>query len=412
MPTNALIVPYVQGQQAQVVLPLKDPRPERLYRSHYVRDHIPQLELANSLYCPAGKWPTRAWVCVGLADYNLITNKYATNFQLNFTSVDKANKTSVTFQNLSIVQAWGVSTGLPGDVDTVYLVELTDARGLVESPWFQFPTTSQYNANAPAYPGQYYSQTTNGGTPWTWDGMVGDLWGQMPLLGTYPGLPSAPTGTPTRFLFPGVSCWRALNRILDLLSMQIAVNPASGSPYTIVNVGSADVVLSGLQAQFKNKLEDDYQYIDVGAGRIPGSVTVYFHRINQYYGTEETVRDDSLQWSTTPQIGINVVGPAQFSSAPGTGFLWDDFQVRYDADGNILPADAATALTIADERVAEWYNRAYRGTLGYLYQRYTGCLPFLTGSLIDGVVWKMAEKGQGFTTTIVRGPQPPFPEAA
>jgi hypothetical protein len=401
MPINALI-------QSQTVAPLQDPRPERAGRRQFGRDPIPELGLANSFYVPSGRWPSRGFVLVKRSDYNNFANKYATNFQLNFTDVQTG--TSITFNNLAIVQARCVSRGAAADPNAVYLVELTDPRGVLASPWFRFPTTSQYNVVAPAYPGQYYSQSMNAGVPWDWNGMVGDLWGQMTaFLGGYPGLPSAPTAQPQDFSFPGTSCWDALNHILDLLGMTVSMLAPPGVVLNqIVVDGAPDAYFTATQTKYANLLEDDLEYIDVGAGRVPGSVIVWFHRRSEYYGTEETVRPDSFQWWTNPLYPVTVAAPAQFATAPGVDYIWDDFTVRFDINGTILPADAAQALAIATQRVASYYSRIYRGTVGYLKQVYSGCLPFATGSLVDGLCWEMSKEG-GFRTTVVRGPQPPFP---
>jgi len=414
MPTNALFQAYQQGVQAAVTLPLQDPIPERANRIRFGRERAHRLELANSLYCPAGRWPSRGYVLVLRSDLNNVQNKYATNFQLNFTDVKTG--TSLTFQNLSIIHAWCVSRGNTADPDAVYLVELTDNRGILWSPWFQFPTTSQYNIVAPAYPGQYYSGSMNAGVPWDWNGMVGDLWGQMgTFLGTFPGLPSFPTATPEGFSFPGVGAWDALNRILELTGMQVSADHTNSPQYGIVVVGATDAAFAGLQAKYEgDAIEDDYEYIDLGAGRVPGNIIVLFHRRNEYYGTEETVRRDSLQWWTTPfhqeTITATQAGFSQFASAPGTEYIWDDFTVRFDIDGNALAADVAQANAIAIQRAGQYYQRVYRGTFGYLRQVYTGVLPFITGSMVDGIRWAQARTGQGFTTTITRGPQPPFGE--
>lgn len=405
MPTNALWQPYQNGVQ-QVVCPLIDRKPIVSARRLRNRETIPELDYANCFATPAGRWPSRGWVLVRRGDYNGL-NKYAQNLQLNFT--DTATKTSVTLQGLSIVQAKCVSRGVAGDPNAAYLVELTDARGIMHSDWFQFPTASQYNIVAPAYPGLFYAGSINSGVPWNWSGMIGDLWGQMgAFLGGFPGLPSNPTATPEAFSFPGVGCWASLCRILDLIGMQVVADHTSATPYGIVSLSAADGKLQAAQIKYAGKLEDDFEYIDVGAGRIPGSVTVYFHRRSEYYGTEEAVRRDALQWWTTPLYSVTIGAPAQFAKAPGTEYLWDDFVVRFDVDGNVLPADAAQALSIATERSGQYYSRAYRGTVGYMRQTYAGCLPFVTGPQTDGVLYYQADGRQDFRTEVVRTGEAPW----
>jgi hypothetical protein len=406
---NLLRQPYVAGVQAQVDMLLKDPAWERDHRERFGRDVIHELRLANTLCIPASRWPVTGWVLVRAAEYQQV-NTYATNFQLLIEDVQ--TKTATTFSNLSIVQAQCVSTGLPGDPEAIYLVELTDARGILHNRWFRFPTSSQYNIAAPAYPGLFYSGTLNAGVAFDWTGIVGDLWTQMgAFLGAYPGLPIVPAVPTEGWSFPGAGAWEVLNNILDHIGCVVTADLTKAAPYSIVLDGAADAAFTALQARYRGALEDDLQWLDTGSGRVPRQVIVYFHRRNQYYGTEETVRRDSLQWQTTPLYWVTVAAPAQFSKAAGIGFLWSDFHVRFDVDGNPLAADVASAATIAAERATQFYNHIYSGTTGYLWQLYTGVLPFVTGSLVDGVRYRMDRRRRGgWVTEVIRGNTPPWPE--
>jgi hypothetical protein len=403
---------YNPTSSSAVTLPLYDPREERASRRRFGRHEVEKLALANSLYVPTGKWPSRGWVLLRRSDYNQITNLYRTDFQLQITDFVHGQ---LTFKNLAIVQARCVSRGVAADPNAIYLVELTDLQGCLWSSWFQFPTNSQYNVRSPAYPEQFDSASLNGGVAWTWDGMVGDLWKQMgAFLGAYPGLPIAPLSTPEGYIFPGIPAWEAMNLILDHLGLTTSEDLTKAAPYGIVQIGGADATFSALQAKYANLLEEDMEWIDAGSGRLPGQVIVYFHRRNQYYGTEETVRNDNLQWSTTPLYAVTVPAPAQFANAAGTHSIWTSFTVRFDIDGNPLAADVAAAQAVATMRVQEYYNRAYRGTVGYLRQVYAGALPFYAGSLVDGVRWyqDFVRGDFGWCTELARGPQPPWPEVS
>lgn len=421
---QALIQPAVANVQAAGTAPLVDPAMIREARRRLLRDDIPELEYANSFYAPSGRWPARGWILVPRSNYvpgasPLKTgqlNIYATNLELQ---IDDFVSGTLTFKNLAIVQARCVTTGIAADPDSIYLMELTDARGVLSNPWAQWPTTSQYNVRAPAYPGQFYSLTTNAGTPWTWSTMVGDLWGQMPLLGPYPGLGgSPPTDTPENFSFPGMSAWEALFRILDLLGATVTYNPTLANPYGISAIGAADAVLSALLLKYQQpspqfpsgKLQEDLQWIDGGSGRVPGSLTVLFHKRYEYYGTEETVRMDGLQAQTDEMFPVTVAAPAPFNASAGEDFIWDTFTVRVDIDGNPLAADVTQANALAVFIAQDYFNRIFRGTLGYLKQVYAGALPFYAGSVLDGVCWRQQRKErQSWQTEVIRGPQPPWP---
>ncbi len=391
-----------------------------LYQSNLVRearrrfryDEVPELELANSFWMSGGKYPSRGWLLMRQYDYNRLQLYYPQDLVIqDFAQVNPPNP-KLTLHNIVIVQARCVSRGRATDPDSIYLVEVTDQRGILWNPWVNFPTLSQYNINAPAYPGTFYTQSMNAGVPWTWNTMVGDLWNQMSTqLGFYTVLPIIPPWTPESWSFPGTSAWEALNTILTYLGLNIVVNLTLNAPFSIGIYGGPDTFNSALFTKYKGLLEDDWEYFDTGLGRVPFSVTVLFHKKYQYYGTEETVRRDSLQWTSTPAYKVVVPGP--YSVAQGTTTLWADINVLYDVDGNPLAADVATANTVAAALAANYYARITRSTQGFMRRRYVGALPFATGGLVDGVAWRETfnEKGElGWTTLVVRGDTPAFPE--
>jgi hypothetical protein len=380
---------------------LVDPRDARRYRQRFRRDAVRELACANSLYVPLGERPARGWILLPRSDYDSIRG-YGTSYQLNL------GIPGLSFGNLSIVQAQSVTTGLLGDQDAIYLVELTDARGVLANQFFQYPTNSYYNVLSPAYPGRYYASSMSGGiTNWTWATMIGDLWNQLTFfLGAFPGLPIVPSGTPTNWNLPGVSAWRALNAMLTHIGLGISCDLTSATPYGIVSLGAADASFDNLTAKYVNRLEDDLDWIDLGSGRVPGNVIVYFRRINQYYGTEETIRRDNLQWATNSVYSVNVSAPAFFVGAVGTHYIQDDFPVRYDIDGNPLAADVATAAAIATERVSQYFDDIYSRTSGSMNRTYTGVLPFYAGSQVDGVCWRQDfqdQQREGWRTQVIRG---------
>lgn len=377
------------------------------------RDRVPLLERATSIYVPTGRWPARGYLLLPRKDYNEL-DKYSTTLQLEIGDPRRDDNVA-TIKNLAIVQAQCVTHGLATDEDAIYLIEVTDGRGIVYNDWFQFPLTEWYNIRAPAYPNTFFPDSMNGGTTWTWETMLEDIWEQMGThLGPWPGLPSGVTfdSTPEGFWFPGVPAWTALCDVLDHQGLTVACDLTSATPYTIVRPGNTDTVFDALQTKYKTHLEDDLEWIDTGAGRVPKTVKVLFRRRNEVYGTEETVRyDSSLQWSTNAIHIVSATAPATFVNAVGTHYLWSDFTVRYDMDGNALASDVTTANAIAQEQVTEYFATIYRQTAGFMSQVYAGALPFKTGSLVDGVRWYQDysnQQRQGWKTEIIRGAQPPW----
>jgi hypothetical protein len=477
---NTLGVPYVLGVQSGGAFPLVDPRLIREERGRFLRDDIPALRFANSVYVPTGKEATRAFVLVSRQSLDLLSRTsgsrpssaglFAQNFQIQLDECVEGG-TQLTLGGLSVVHATCCTRGIATDPNAVYLVELTDARGILRNQWFSYPCVNQYNLLAPAYPGQYYEETlditlvpnpaqpnipTVQRVPWTWSRMVGDLWGSMtnpplspaptalntiqsavPLLGNFPGMPVnpggttlfTPAGTPQGWGLVGVPALDALQRVLEHLGLTIACDLTAGQKYTVVNNGADDPAFDELTDDFADRLEDDYEFVQPGSARVPGTVRVLFHRRNREYGTEETIRPDGFQWVTGAFYAVDVTPAQAFqgSQTPrafqvqqgsawvgvpvGTALLWDDFTVRADADGQPVAADVTLATTLAAERARQLYNYIYSGTSGSMHRRYAGLVPFTTGSLVDGVCWKQDHQHRlGWTTTVVRREPPVWPE--
>lgn len=395
---------------------LCDPLEPTLNRTRFRRGDIPLLHKVNHFYCPSGKLPFKGWLLLPRYEYDQIS-PYSTSLQLKIGDTTRSDNVS-TIKHLSIVQARCVTRGLESDRNALYLIEITDRRGVLHNQWFQFPTNpnTMYNIRAPAYPqtdrgGTFYTNSMNGGTTWTWQTMIQDLWTQMSaLLGIWPGFPQgfAPDGTPEGYYFPGVPAWPALCNVLDHLGLKIACNLTSDVPYTLVVENAEDSSLTSLQSQYQGSLEDDLEWQDVGAGRLPGTVKVMFRRRNDVYGSEETVRRDSFQWVTDSVYSVTINAPGDFSTAPGTHHIWSDFTVRYDHNGVIYPADATFAATLARQRVDQYF--AHTRPDAFMTKTYAGALPFTTGSKVEGVCWyrNRQDSYSGWRTQIVYGPDPPW----
>lgn len=398
--------------------PLVDARCVREHRRRFRRDLFPELKYANSYYNVAGRWSDVGWLLLDRNSYNQL-DPYSKTLQL---VIGDFVNTPVTVSNLSIVTVKCVTYGLASDVNAIYLLQVTNNLGILRNQWFQYPVDVQYNVRAPAYSSvneNYYSGSltgTNSTDAWTWTGMVQDLWNKSGgLLGTYPGLPYTPDTTPEGFSFVGVPLLDALSNITDYLGMNIAGNYPN---FSIVVPGAADTAYSALLTKYAATtspnfcLQDSMAYSDIGSGRVPGQMVVYFPRRNQVYGSEEVDRYDSPQWQNTPAFTVTLSAPATFASAVGVGHLWSSFTVRYDQEGNPILEDVLKAQVLATDLVRNYFNIIHRGLAGQMRDVYAGALPFTTGSMVDGVRWyntgysssgTLEDRYCGWQTEVIRG---------
>ncbi len=387
--------------------PIYDPRSVLINRARFRREAMPLVEQANRFESRSGREASSGLILLTRDTLNRISI-YSTQLQLRISRAGQTDNVPA-INNLCIVRARCVSRGIASDPAAIYLVEIADRRAIVSNQWFKFPTLSAYNIRATAYPnGTFLQGSMNGGTTWTWSTMLQNLWEQMTtFLGSWPGLPTTPVGTPEGFWMTGVSAWDTLCNILDHLGMTVVCNHYTGA-FRVILKGGDDAVSEAARIRYAPALEDDLEWIDVGSGRVPKYVKVYFRRRNEYYGSEETVRYDSLQWSMTPAHTVTTT--TGYDSAAGTHFIWSDFTIRYDQDGQPVSADVATANVIAAERATRYLltidpSRA-------VTRVYAGALPFKIASDIDRVCWyqdvTIDDGWGGWRTRVVREPDSVF----
>lgn len=400
--------------------PLIDPRSVRENRKRFRRDTIVPLEYANSFYCPAGRQPCRGWILLARGDYDKL-NQYSTQLQLTIGAPNYPDNVQ-TLQNLSIVHAQCVTRGLASDPNAIYLVELTDARGVLANKWFQQPTVSMYNVWQPGFQQLFYPQSLNDGAPWDWTGILQDLWNQMPSLGAWP-LFNADSPDylppPEGIWFQGVSVWHALCDILDHLGLTVtcnlAQNPSGQQAFNIIAQGAPDTAFSAQQQRYTTNIEDDLEWIDIGASRVPAFVVVLFRRRNTIYADGNPVtylsgKMSATQWGMTTYYSVTTEAPSIGGiSTSGIHYIWSDFTVRYDGSNNPLSADASKASALAVVLTDRYFDRIYYRLSGFMSQTYAGALPFITGSQVGGVCYYQDyrhDDRQGWRTQIVRSTPP------
>ena len=370
----------------------------------------PDFALANSVVNTLGQRPARALF--------LMTRKDLTTFQQNgfhTVALDDGKGNAFTLNNLVFVNARAVTPGEPSDLKGCYLAEFADARWRVQNPYYSIPCNKQYNVRAPGWGGAelYYADSTNAGTTWTWATMIADLWGLMTTqLGTAPALPFTPDGTPEGWIFPGVPAWQALCQVLWRIGCAVAcdLTAATGSQYSIVQVGAADTTQDAMQTSLADRKIHDEEFIEPIRAKVPYGVRVHFHRLQEHFGTEFTTAQTAAQWQTSSVYTVDVNNSDTGSTESGSLTpLWDDLPALYDSTGTITNAAACT--TRATERATDFFRMLQSNGGGRLHRTYSGVASFKTGSNLKGVAWRQDQVGigdaahpGGLVTEIVRHP--------
>lgn len=230
---------------------------------------------ANLFQCPAGREPGTGAVLLSYA--SLKTLKGDADHTLTFE--DDAGK--VELKRITVTRAECVVPAAADDDGRIYFVELADRRfHLLRRPINRSFNAVSKGGTSP----EYHSATTNGGSPWTWQQLVTELWTLCGLSGT-PTLPATPHGTPQEFTFWGgvpnrfgraANCWDALCDVLDRLALVPDYDPVADT-FSVVAAGGTNSV----EAAAKSKLDRadvswDAAPYDGDRGRRPEKLRVVF----------------------------------------------------------------------------------------------------------------------------------------
>jgi len=423
----------------------------------------PDVQNANRLVVPAGESPARGWFLCRLADIQQL-DKFDVNLpqNLHLEYADDSGKVidSLDLYNLVVTkEPINCTPGyLPRDTNSVYLVEVSDQRWLLDNPGFSHAIyDKQYNVRAPAYvgakstdtttnqdPARYYYNTLNAAklnkdtppypTPWTWSDMVKDLWNLIALLiGAFPGLPAHVPGDtllPEGFVFQGISAWKAVNMVLARLGCMVKcdLTQLAGKQYTIVRVGDPDVDATATinTAITAGRKIHDGEFWPVVQGRLPANVRVLYHTLQQA-GMERTVPNDKTQWQAGNKAKTDTPGDDTTGSvyavdqpSPLTGSatnifhpIWDDLPAIYawdkdakDVNNNPTPqwklTNKADLENRSKVRTADYYR--LQASIGgtRLWLQFSGLVKIAAGSTLKGVAW--VGNARGVYTEVVCHP--------
>lgn len=350
---------------------------------------------ANGYCCPLGKSPGIGYVLMLRSAWDKIERRRNSPQTLEVLAGER-----ITLPAMYIISAVKISGGRPNDPDSVYMVKFTDKRWIAAK---LSDVTAQINVPCPAPPDDgtdasvYYADSLDSGSPFTWSRAVEGLWGAMPILGAFPGLPNAPDGLPENYQFLGVNAWDALHVLLDKLQCAVAYDPVANT-FEIVQLGTTQSGLADALAGITRGYVDDAEPFDTAVADAPYTIRVYFSRIDLHYGSQKETTRASGTWATGPVTYVDT--PTGITgAASGTILqLWDDLPAVAAFDGSL--ANSAAVNARAAERVARWKADREVSTprLRTVYQGIVS--GFRPGSQLKYVWWR--NLGDGWLTEIGR----------
>ncbi len=251
----------------------------------------------------------------------------------------------VRLKNLVILKADCLTPGARDQDESAYLVHVADRRHLINRVVVDVGYNCHHLGN-----GALLTDTLSGGsTAFTWSQLVEDLWNLIGTsrLGSYPGLPVTPSGTPDQIELwqrPGLE---ALVEILGRLGMALVFDPMADT-FAIVEVGATDTAFTAaLQQWEKYRHWDNYAMRSI-RGSIPEKVRVLFRRLPHERG------------GVSPFYALDVADPTAGASGWEAGtlvLLQDDLCALVDGTGSIT--NSSDLSTRATARATEYYRQLY-----------------------------------------------------
>ena len=336
----------------------------------------------NSFTCLLGFEPGIGYVILDGQSQSQLDTSLLWKIDFENQAIGEGTKT-VTLKGLLVKRTTCITPGLENDYDAAHLVELVDRRALLVNR----PINSAYNVRRD--PGiSYYPGTLNGGVAWTWTAMVENIWTAIgtnpataasPQLGTYPGLPFTPDGTPENFSFYGTTGFKALEEVLRKLSCTLKFDPLTDA-FSII-------ALAGGTAPGSDAIWNYYP-TEGDRVRLPGMYRVHFHR--QSGGSEYPLA------GTTTYYTVDVAGTG--SDTATYLLLYDDLPAVYNSTGTLtntaaLAARAAEVVTKFQTKVTDFDSVADKICPGP---------QSLAPGTVLGISWY--DRGTGYKTESFRKP--------
>ena len=340
---------------------------------------------ANSYTCPRGKGPGVAYTLMLRADLDYLN----LNEPQALVWVDGIRE--LTIPRLWLWKAYCINLGLTTDAGRMYFCEWRDVRQVLSLS----AVNQSYNVRVSGASGAtggaaYYNYSTNSGTPWTWQGILNDLWGKLPSgasAGSSPSLPYTPEGTPESFCFSGVSAWDAYNDVLAALHCSAVYNPIDDE-FSLKRIGDTqeEVEYENDELKFWGRLIYDYDPITPEASNYPADILGLFPHEDKDVCCEEVEEKTGG--------GAALSGTVAGTVSP----FWGGIDAYLDGD-------TVTNGTELQARADEIESKYYEARHGWQRMRrhYSGLVQtILPGARVSAVTWRDYGDGAGLITEVKR----------
>ena len=284
------------------------------------------------------------------------------------------------FKQYSCVRAEAV---IKSDRHPARWVTLADRRWILQ----RRDANSRFNVRKDRQSGAsgYVSDTIDGGTPWTWSGVVEELWGKLPanIAGAFPGLPYTPSSTPENLIFDGMNAWRAIHQTLTAIGCAVVFDPVAGT-FTLCRL-TENQPGSELVAQSRRRLLWSSGRYDSGTSltNYPRKVVTTFPQLPQDLASS----DDHFPFVPPPITKEAEITNSQSDTqwpVTDTMFGW---------------SDRSAALQQRADEIRDAIGGQLRSAVGAFEYHYSGLVPFLTGSEVTSVEF-VSDGDHGFETII------------
>lgn len=329
---------------------------------------------ANRYTCPLGATPGRGLILLKKGDLDQLADQ-AYDLRIS----DQLRTLQIS--SLNILKAYCITPGSDDDPNSIYAVEITDGRYFL---WQRF-TNAAYNVKK-APDKEYVDETTDSGTPYSWDDLGSALWADAGL-GSWPGWDVTPDGIPEGWHFWQVPSILAFQAFARRLRRSLRLNPFTGS-YGIVALGDDDAAFESSVADLKARHRRwDEKWVEPWSAVVPETVRVVFRRViaeadgNPYIFKDIAFPDSDL---------------SSFARSGTYAQVWDDLFYTDDNDAALTTRAAERADDFAT--VVRYFNPN-----ASLHYRVVGTTDDLfLGPRCSQVTWQ--DVGEGSYTIVESAP--------